>query len=114
MGQKFLDRAITYDSKSKKACLQYRKIMIFVDNCGADLVCGILPLVREFLRLSPTTEIVLCANEAPAINDITAEELEGILNSLDSNLFCDHNEGVEQDCTDSSKLEDLKEDDKNE
>lgn len=112
--QKFLDRAITYDSKSKKACLQYRKIMIFVDNCGADLVCGILPLVREFLRLSPTTEIVLCANEAPAINDITAEELEGILNSLDSNLFCDHNEGVEQDCTDSSKLEDLKEDDKNE
>eukprot|EP01026_Neomeris_dumetosa_P051107 TRINITY_DN4492_c1_g1_i1.p1 TRINITY_DN4492_c1_g1~~TRINITY_DN4492_c1_g1_i1.p1 ORF type:complete len:443 (+),score=70.32 TRINITY_DN4492_c1_g1_i1:91-1419(+) len=54
---------------------KYRRVIIFVDNAGPDIVLGILPLAREFLRLG--CEVVLAANSLPAINDITARELTG-------------------------------------
>jgi type II pantothenate kinase len=47
--------------------------MVFVDNAGADIVLGILPFVREMLRMG--CEVVMVANSLPAINDITAAEL---------------------------------------
>lgn len=50
---------------------------IFTDNSGIDIVLGILPLVRELLIRK--TKILLCANFAPALNDITFEELNQVV-----------------------------------
>ena len=57
----------------------FRRVMIFVDNAGADVVLGMLPFARELLRLR--CEVVLAANSLPAINDITAPELRGLLSA---------------------------------
>jgi len=57
----------------------YRRAMIFVDNAGADIVLGVLPLARELLRGG--TEVILAANSRPAINDITCEELTDVINA---------------------------------
>lgn len=51
----------------------YHRVMIFVDNAGADIVLGLLPLAREFLVMG--SDVVLAANALPAINDVTADEL---------------------------------------
>lgn len=55
----------------------YRRAIMFVDNAGADVVLGMLPLAREFLRSG--CEVVLVANSLPAINDITAQELRSVV-----------------------------------
>ncbi|KAG2443313.1 hypothetical protein HYH02_009380 [Chlamydomonas schloesseri] len=55
----------------------YRRVMMFVDNSGADVVLGMLPFARELLRLG--CEVVLVANSLPAINDVTAPELRSLL-----------------------------------
>ncbi|GLC40183.1 hypothetical protein PLESTB_000260200 [Pleodorina starrii] len=57
----------------------YRRVMMFVDNSGADVVLGMLPFARELLRLG--CEVVLVANSLPAINDITAPELRALLSA---------------------------------
>ncbi|XP_065215107.1 4'-phosphopantetheine phosphatase [Planococcus citri] len=51
----------------------YQKVAIFVDNSGADIVLGVIPFARELLKHG--TKIVLCANSAPALNDVTQNEL---------------------------------------
>jgi len=51
----------------------YNKIVIFVDNSGADIVLGILPFVVEMLNLG--SKVVLSANSRPALNDVTSQEL---------------------------------------
>lgn len=55
----------------------YRRALMFVDNAGADVVLGMLPLARELLRAG--CEVVLIANSLPAINDITAPELKSVV-----------------------------------
>ncbi|KAI3436717.1 hypothetical protein D9Q98_006132 [Chlorella vulgaris] len=50
---------------------------MFVDNSGADILLGMLPLARELLRQG--TIVIIAANTLPAINDITAAELEQLL-----------------------------------
>ncbi|XP_062168584.1 pantothenate kinase 2 isoform X3 [Alnus glutinosa] len=55
----------------------HRKALLFVDNAGADVVLGMLPLARELLRRG--TEVVLVANSLPALNDVTAMELPDIV-----------------------------------
>lgn len=50
---------------------------MFVDNSGADVVLGMLPLARELLRYG--CDVVLVANSLPAINDVTAPELRLLL-----------------------------------
>lgn len=50
---------------------------VFVDNSGVDIVLGILPFVRALLFRG--TAVILCANEWPALNDVTNVELEEIL-----------------------------------
>ena len=55
----------------------YRRAVIFVDNSGADVVLGMIPLARELLRQG--TEVVMAANSLPALNDVTADELQAIL-----------------------------------
>lgn len=57
----------------------FRRVMVFVDNAGADIVLGMLPFVRELLRLR--CEVVMVANSLPAINDITAAELRSLLSA---------------------------------
>ncbi|EFJ47392.1 hypothetical protein VOLCADRAFT_61514, partial [Volvox carteri f. nagariensis] len=57
----------------------YRRVMMFVDNSGADIVLGMLPFAREMLKLG--CEVVLVANSLPAINDITAPELRALLST---------------------------------
>ena len=51
--------------------------VMFVDNSGADVVLGMLPLARELLRRG--TRVTLAANSVPSINDVTAEELSAML-----------------------------------
>lgn len=55
----------------------YKRALLFVDNSGADVVLGMLPLARELLRLG--TEVVLVGNSLPALNDVTANELPEIV-----------------------------------
>lgn len=56
---------------------RHKRALLFVDNSGADIVLGMLPLARELLRRG--TEVVLVANSLPAINDVTALELPSIV-----------------------------------
>ncbi|KAK7260564.1 hypothetical protein RIF29_26713 [Crotalaria pallida] len=58
----------------------HRRALLFVDNSGADIVLGMLPLARELLRRG--TEVVLVANSLPALNDVTAMELPDIFFNL--------------------------------
>jgi uncharacterized protein with ATP-grasp and redox domains len=58
----------------------YRKAVVFVDNAGSDIVMGMLPLVRELLRQGTT--VVVTANTAPALNDITHDELVPLIERI--------------------------------
>ena len=55
----------------------YRRVLIFADNAGADIVLGLIPLARELLRMG--CDVVFAANTLPAINDITVEELVDVV-----------------------------------
>ena len=56
------------------------KAIVFVDNAGSDFVLGLMPLVRE-LALGGT-QVVLAANETPALNDITVDETIDVVEAL--------------------------------
>lgn len=60
--------------------VRYRQCLFFVDNAGPDIVLGVLPFVRELSRSG--TMVVLAANSAPALNDVTAAELAMLLDRL--------------------------------
>ncbi|XP_004495428.1 damage-control phosphatase At2g17340-like [Cicer arietinum] len=62
---------------SKKS---WKKVVIFVDNSGADIILGILPLARELLQRG--SQVVLAANDLPSINDVTYSELIEIISKL--------------------------------
>ncbi|THU49471.1 hypothetical protein C4D60_Mb06t09920 [Musa balbisiana] len=64
-------------SSGDKKSQPYKRALFFVDNSGADVVLGMLPLARELLRRG--TEVVLVANSLPALNDVTALELPEIV-----------------------------------
>jgi Damage-control phosphatase ARMT1-like domain len=53
---------------------------MFIDNAGADAVLGMIPLAREFLCMG--AEVVLAANSHPALNDVTAPELEHLIDTF--------------------------------
>ncbi|KAK7602808.1 hypothetical protein V9T40_006782 [Parthenolecanium corni] len=58
----------------------YSKVAIFVDNSGADIVLGVIPFVRELLRHN--TKVILCANSAPALNDVMHTEMVILLKKI--------------------------------
>jgi bifunctional damage-control phosphatase, subfamily II, fusion protein len=58
----------------------FKRVMMFVDNAGADAVLGMIPLARELLCMG--SDVVLVANSEPAINDITFTELAHLLDEL--------------------------------
>lgn len=47
---------------------------------GSDVVLGMIPFMRELLKRG--TEVVLCVNSVPSINDITVPEMQGIMNRV--------------------------------
>ncbi|KAK4843952.1 hypothetical protein QYF36_014722 [Acer negundo] len=63
----------------------HKRALLFVDNSGADIVLGMLPLARELLRHG--TEVVLVANSLPALNDVTAMEVPDIV--VEAAKHCD-------------------------
>lgn len=52
---------------------RHRKAIVFVDNAGADVTLGMIPLVRLFLERG--TQVIVTANSEPALNDILHDEL---------------------------------------
>jgi uncharacterized protein with ATP-grasp and redox domains len=50
-----------------------RKVVMFLDNAGSDVVLGMIPLARFFAQRG--AEVILTANRLPALNDITHREL---------------------------------------
>ncbi|CAI5455472.1 unnamed protein product [Caenorhabditis angaria] len=65
----------------------YRSILIFVDNSGCDYLLGVIPFARELLRKGK--RVIICANSAPALNDLTYKEMIGLikpLRNIDSDL----------------------------
>ena len=55
---------------------RYRKLVLFVDNAGADFVLGTLPLSRWFARQG--TQVVLVGNELPTLNDMTVHDIRNL------------------------------------
>ena len=55
----------------------FARTIIFVDNAGADVVLGVLPLARELLRSGG--DVILAANTLPALNDVTEAELRALM-----------------------------------
>lgn len=53
------------------------RAMLLVDNAGADLVLGMLPLARELLARG--AQVILAANTTPSLNDIIIDELGEVL-----------------------------------
>lgn len=66
-----------FGSEGQEPPKPHRRALLFVDNSGADIVLGMFPLARELLRRG--TEVVLVANSLPALNDVTASELPGLV-----------------------------------
>ena len=60
--------------------LMFLKFCSHRDNAGSDVVLGMLPLAREFLKCG--SQVVIAANRLPTINDITAGELQELLESV--------------------------------
>lgn len=52
---------------------RYKKVVMFIDNAGADFLLGALPLLRWFARRG--TEAIIAANEVPALNDMTVHDI---------------------------------------
>ena len=72
----------------------HRKAVFFVDNAGADVVLGMIPLARFLLQRG--AEVILTANSAPALNDVTFEELVcliGRVSEIDRTIAEAHKDG---------------------
>ena len=55
----------------------YKAAVLFVDNAGPDVVLGMIPLARDLIRRGTT--VVLSANTEPSLNDVTHDELVGLI-----------------------------------
>ncbi|XP_005102785.1 4'-phosphopantetheine phosphatase [Aplysia californica] len=51
----------------------YRCAVIFCDNSGVDIILGILPFARQLLLMG--TNVILCANSHPSLNDVVYTEM---------------------------------------
>lgn len=58
----------------------YKKVVVFVDNAGSDCVLGILPLARWLAKRG--TQVLLAANDMPALNDVTHTEMLALLKEV--------------------------------
>lgn len=60
----------------------YQAAVLFVDNAGPDVVLGMIPLARYLLQQGTT--VVLSANTEPSLNDVTHDELTGLIERIAS------------------------------
>jgi uncharacterized protein with ATP-grasp and redox domains len=58
----------------------YKCAVLFVDNAGPDVLLGMIPFARELLRRG--AGVILTANQAPTLNDITHDELVALVNRI--------------------------------
>lgn len=58
----------------------YQAAVLFVDNAGPDVVLGMIPLARYLLQQG--TAVVLSANTEPSLNDVTHDELAGLIERI--------------------------------
>lgn len=58
----------------------YKRALLFVDNAGPDVLLGMMPLARELLLRG--TSVLLTANASPALNDVTIDELSGLVRRI--------------------------------
>jgi type II pantothenate kinase len=58
----------------------HRAALIFVDNAGPDVVLGIMPFARMLLQRG--TRVILTANSAASLNDVTYEELVELIEQI--------------------------------
>ncbi|HVP11799.1 MAG TPA: ARMT1-like domain-containing protein [Phycisphaerae bacterium] len=72
-----VDDLDAWQARLESAKPPYRQALAFVDNCGPDVVLGVLPLARYLTGLG--ARVVLAANTQPALNDVTATELRALL-----------------------------------
>ncbi len=73
----FVDELDAVIERLRPAGLRYRRAIYFVDNAGGDVVLGALPLARYLA--SHGCAVVLAANDAPSLNDVTVGELNDVL-----------------------------------
>ncbi|EGD82050.1 pantothenate kinase 4 [Salpingoeca rosetta] len=59
---------------------KYDHVVMFVDNAGADVVLGMLPLTRALLKMK--CRVTLAANSKPVLNDITFPELSALVQGV--------------------------------
>ena len=59
---------------------KWGKAIVFVDNAGPDFILGLMPLMRELSLYG--LKVVLAANEAPALNDMTVDETIDVVQRL--------------------------------
>lgn len=55
----------------------YQCCMFFVDNSGADVVLGAIPIARYLAAQG--CRVILAANDEPSLNDVTVTELDDLL-----------------------------------
>lgn len=58
----------------------YKQVLFLVDNAGADLVLGCIPLARQLAIWG--SRVVLAANDLPSLNDVTLPELQRVQREL--------------------------------
>ncbi|MEQ9453022.1 MAG: ARMT1-like domain-containing protein [Phycisphaeraceae bacterium] len=58
---------------------RFCQAVLFIDNAGPDVTLGMIPLARELARYG---RVILSANSAPSLNDITHAELLPLLDQV--------------------------------
>lgn len=58
----------------------HRLALLFVDNAGPDIILGMIPLARHLLQRG--TGVILTANTTPSLNDVTHQELTGLIDRV--------------------------------
>lgn len=75
----FVDNVDVIAARFGRGACAYRKAIYFVDNAGADVVLGALPIARHLAAIG--CNVVLAANDQPSLNDVTVVELDQLLAS---------------------------------
>lgn len=63
--------------RQRMAARTHRRVVMLVDNAGVDVTLGMIPLARELAMRGG--KVILSANQGPALNDITHDELLDLL-----------------------------------
>jgi len=74
-----LDAASTFFTSTPPDCT-----VVFADNAGADMILGVVPFVRQVLDAKEDARVIIAANERPSLNDVTASEVEALIQALAS------------------------------